>query len=69
MKAIMLASQHIQLNEDDIIIAGGMESMSNVPYYLKREDLPYGGIHLIDGILKDGNFRIFSEFFLIINFK
>ncbi|KAK4336752.1 hypothetical protein RND71_043767 [Anisodus tanguticus] len=54
MKAIMIASQHIQLNPNEILIAGGMESMSNVPFYLKREDLPYGGFKVIDGILNDG---------------
>lgn len=37
-----------------------MESMSNVPYYLQREDLPYGGVNLIDGILKDGLTDAFS---------
>lgn len=50
----MLSAQHIALNPDDVMIAGGMESMSTVPYYLKREELPYGGVNLIDGILKDG---------------
>lgn len=54
MKAIMFASQHIMLNPDDVLIAGGMESMSNVPYYMKRENPPYGGVQLIDGLLKDG---------------
>lgn len=54
MKSIMLACQHIMLNPDDVIIAGGMESMSQVPYYLQRDELPYGGVNLIDGILKDG---------------
>jgi len=54
MKSIMFASQHIMLNPDDVLIAGGMESMSQVPYYLKREELPYGGVNLIDGLLKDG---------------
>lgn len=54
MKSIMFASQHIMLNPDDVLIAGGMESMSNAPYYMKRENPPYGGVHLIDGLLKDG---------------
>lgn len=54
MKSIMFACQHILLNPDDVIIAGGMESMSRVPYYLERQELPYGGVHLIDGLLKDG---------------
>lgn len=37
-----------------VIVAGGMESMSNVPYYLRRGQTPYGGVNLIDGIVFDG---------------
>src|SRR6201996_5962692 len=36
MKAVMLAAQSIALGQNDIVIAGGMESMSNVPYYLDK---------------------------------
>jgi acetyl-CoA C-acetyltransferase len=54
MKAIMWASQHTQLNPDEIVIAGGMESMSNVPFYLSRGQPSYGGAPLLDGILLDG---------------
>lgn len=35
-------------------MAGGMESMSGVPYYMKRGATPYGGVHLLDGIVHDG---------------
>ena len=54
MKSIMLAAQSLMLGHQEIMIAGGMESMSNVPYYLKRGDTPYGGFMAIDGILMDG---------------
>lgn len=54
MKAIMLAAQHVQLYPDEIVVAGGMESMSNVPFYLARDPLPYGGTRIVDGILFDG---------------
>ena len=33
----------------DVIVAGGMESLSNTPFYLKRGSTPYGGLKLIDG--------------------
>lgn len=56
MKAIMLAAQSIQLGHSDIVLAGGMESMSNVPYYLDkaRSGYRYGHQQVIDGIIKDG---------------
>ncbi len=56
MKAIMLAAQSIQLGHSDIVLAGGMESMSNVPYYLEkaRSGYRYGHQQVIDGIIKDG---------------
>ncbi|CAF5158655.1 unnamed protein product, partial [Rotaria sp. Silwood1] len=37
-----------------IIIVGGMESMSNAPYYFPRGDIPYGNLQMEDGIAKDG---------------
>ncbi len=55
-KAIMLAAQSIQLGQNDIVVAGGMESMSNAPYYLEkgRNGYGYGHGQVIDGLLKDG---------------
>jgi len=47
MKSVMLASQNIKCGDQDIMVAGGMESMSNVPYYMKRGETPYGGITLV----------------------
>uniref|UniRef100_A0AC35TXE4 Acetyl-CoA acetyltransferase n=1 Tax=Rhabditophanes sp. KR3021 TaxID=114890 RepID=A0AC35TXE4_9BILA len=54
LKAIMIGAQQIQTGHQDIIVAGGMESMSNVPFYNKRGDTGYGGFQVIDGIVKDG---------------
>lgn len=56
MKAIMLASQSIMLGQNQIVVAGGFESMSNVPYYLDkgRNGYKYGHGGVVDGILKDG---------------
>lgn len=54
MKAIMLGAQSIKCGDNDIVIAGGMESMSQVPRYLKRTPQIYGNQELIDGILHDG---------------
>lgn len=56
MKAIALASQSILLGDADIVIAGGMESMSNVPFYVDsmRWGNKYGNANLIDGLAKDG---------------
>ena len=56
MKAISLAAQSIALGDADIVVAGGMESMSNVPFYSEnmRWGNKYGNSVLIDGLAKDG---------------
>jgi acetyl-CoA C-acetyltransferase len=56
MKAIAQGAASIALGEADIIVAGGMESMSNVPFYIEnmRWGNKYGNSVLIDGIAKDG---------------
>jgi acetyl-CoA C-acetyltransferase len=56
MKAIALAAQSILLGDADIVVAGGMESMSNVPFYADsvRWGNKYGNTSLIDGLAKDG---------------
>lgn len=54
LKATMLAVQQCQLNHQQLCIGGGMESMSQVPFYLPRGDLPYGGFKVIDGVVNDG---------------
>lgn len=62
MKAIMLASQNLMLGHQEVMVAGGMESMSNVPYYMKRGATPYGGIQLTDGIVFDGLTDVYNKF-------
>ena len=56
MKAIMLGAQSIALGEADVIVAGGMENMSSVPFYSEnmRWGNKYGNVNMIDGIAKDG---------------
>lgn len=62
MKSVMLAAQSLQCGAQDVILAGGMESMSNVPYYMKRGATPYGGVHLLDGIVFDGLTDVYNKF-------
>lgn len=56
MKAIAQAAQLIMLGDREIVVAGGMESMSNVPYYAPnmRWGNKYGNVTLVDGLAKDG---------------
>jgi acetyl-CoA C-acetyltransferase len=56
MKAISQAAQSIALGDADIVVAGGMESMSNVPFYADsmRWGNKYGNVSFIDGLAKDG---------------
>lgn len=63
-KAIMFGAQSIALGENDIVVAGGMESMSNVPYYLNKARAGYrlGNGEITDGILKDGLWDVYNDF-------
>jgi acetyl-CoA C-acetyltransferase len=56
MKAVMFGAQSIMIGHNDLVIAGGMESMSNVPFYVPnaRWGYKYGNGELIDGLAKDG---------------
>ncbi len=56
MKSISQAAQSIMLGDADIVIAGGMESMSNVPFYTEnmRWGNKFGNVQMIDGLAKDG---------------
>ncbi|RIW12756.1 acetyl-CoA C-acyltransferase [Algoriphagus lacus] len=64
MKAVMLAAQSIMLGINDVVVAGGMESMSNVPYYVPkaRFGYKYGNAELVDGLVKDGLFEVYYKF-------
>ena len=63
MKAIMLGAQSIMLGHTDVVVAGGMESMSNIPYYLMkaRYGYKYGNGELIDGLTHDGLTDIYNH--------
>ena len=56
MKTIMFGAQNIMLGMNEIVVAGGMESMSNVPYYIPkaRWGYKYGKSELVDGLERDG---------------
>jgi acetyl-CoA C-acetyltransferase len=64
MKSIMLAAQSIQCGDADVIVAGGMESMSNVPFYSPnmRWGNKYGDVKLIDGLAKDGLWDVYNNY-------
>jgi acetyl-CoA C-acetyltransferase len=64
MKAIMLAAQSIQLGQNDIVVAGGMENMSSVPYYLDKARNGYrlGNGQIIDGLVKDGLWDVYNDY-------
>lgn len=63
MKAIMLGAQSIMLGQNDVVVAGGMESMSNAPFYLTkaRFGYKYGNGELIDGLSFDGLTDIYNH--------
>ncbi|MEY4049553.1 MAG: hypothetical protein RL262_387 [Bacteroidota bacterium] len=63
MKSIAIAAQNIMLGDADIIIAGGMESMSNVPFYntSQRWGNKYGDVVLQDGLAKDGLVDVYDK--------
>ncbi|KAG6404755.1 hypothetical protein SASPL_132331 [Salvia splendens] len=63
MKATMLAAQSIQLGLNDVVVAGGMESMSNVPKYIAeaRKGSRLGHDSLVDGMLKDGLWDVYGD--------
>ncbi|MFM1755761.1 MAG: hypothetical protein RL621_665 [Bacteroidota bacterium] len=63
MKSISQAAQSILLGDADIIIAGGMESMSNVPFYNthQRWGNKYGDITVLDGLAKDGLVDVYDK--------
>ncbi len=64
MKAIMLAAQSIMLGDNDVVVAGGMENMSAVPYYLDKARNGYrlGNGQIIDGLVKDGLWDVYKDY-------
>lgn len=63
MKSILLGAQSIMLGHRDIVVAGGMESMSNVPYYIEKtkKGPGYGNGVLFDGLIKDGLWDVYNQ--------
>ncbi len=64
LKAVMLATQAIRLGDAEIVVAGGMESMSNAPYLLDKARFGYrlGNGNLIDSMIKDGLWDVYNDF-------
>jgi len=64
LKSVMLATQAIKLGDADIIVAGGMESMSNAPYLLDKARFGYrmGHAQIIDSMIKDGLWDVYNDF-------
>ncbi len=64
LKSVMLAEQAIKCGDAEIVIAGGFESMSNVPYYLDKARTGYrmGNATMIDGMIHDGLWDVYNNF-------
>ena len=64
MKAIMMAAQSIQCGDADVVVAGGMESMSRVPFYSEnlRWGNKYGNVTMVDGLAKDGLTDVYHNY-------
>ncbi|MEQ9377627.1 MAG: acetyl-CoA C-acyltransferase [Imperialibacter sp.] len=64
MKAVMIGAQSIMTGQNQVVVAGGMESMTNVPYYIPkaRYGYKYGHGQLIDGLMHDGLWEIYNGF-------
>ncbi len=64
LKAVMLAAQAIMLDDAEIVVAGGMESMSNAPYLLEKARTGYwlGHSQLVDSMIKDGLWDVYNDF-------
>jgi len=65
MKSIMLGAQSIRGGDNHVVLAGGFESMSNVPYYMDpraRGGLRFGDAKIIDGIVHDGLWDVYNNF-------
>lgn len=64
LKAVMLATQAIRLGQADVVVAGGMESMSNAPYLLDKARNGYrmGNGTLVDSLIRDGLWDVYNDF-------
>ncbi|CAO3595028.1 unnamed protein product [Absidia cylindrospora] len=66
MKAVIMGAQSIMLGNAEVIVAGGMESMSNTPYYLPKQRFgsTYGNAEVVDGIVKDGLTDVYNNYLM-----
>ncbi|MDQ3046121.1 MAG: acetyl-CoA C-acyltransferase [Bacteroidota bacterium] len=64
MKAIMIGAQSIMCGDADVVVAGGMENMSQVPFYSEnmRWGNKYGNVSMIDGLAKDGLTDVYNNY-------
>ncbi|QCK15481.1 acetyl-CoA C-acyltransferase [Mangrovivirga cuniculi] len=64
LKSVMFAAQSIMLGHNDVVVAGGMENMSSIPYYLPkaRWGMKYGHGQVIDGLMHDGLWEVYNGF-------
>lgn len=66
LKAVMLAAQAIQCGDAEVVVAGGMESMSQAPYYLERARAGYrmGNGKIVDGMIRDGLLDVVNNYLM-----
>ena len=64
LKAVMLAASAVRAGDADVVLAGGMESMSNVPYYIEgyRSGVKFGHQKIVDGMIKDGLWDVYNDY-------
>src|SRR5215204_3168845 len=64
LKSVMMAAQGVQLGDTDIVVAGGMESMSNAPYLIPkgREGYRLGNGTLVDSMIQDGLWDAYNDY-------
>src|SRR5712691_11869190 len=64
LKAVMLAAQSIKAGDNDVVVAGGMENMSNAPHLVRemRWGLRYGDSRLIDSMINDGLWDAYNDY-------
>lgn len=64
LKAVMLAASAVRAGDADVVLAGGMESMSNVPFYIEgyRSGVKFGHQKIVDGMIKDGLWDVYNDY-------
>ncbi len=64
LKAVMLAASAVRAGDAEVVLAGGVESMSNVPFYIEgyRSGVKFGHQKIVDGMIKDGLWDVYNDF-------